>query len=593
MAAVTCADGGSRESPAVEMKEPESVRKKPKHDPAGKRMSDLNYLDDTDTKPSKKAEAFPANTWVFNPNSSWRVYWDMTILIFVVYVLFVAPFELAFVSGDLSYQQRTSTIFSKKQRKNLGLFLCNSVADSFFILDLFCTLNTALYNETFGEWILDHAQIVRSYSDSGWLWLDLLSIFPWDEIPVNESMTILRLLKLFRLIKLLRVLKAPRIAARWNKAITMSFKAKLVTKYAAYLVAILHFDACAIRMAHEIETSFRDDARTYLNTHGPSLYRGKFDSGIWAVYVDALDWGLQTMTGASLYITTAEGILSVIQNLMGLLFFSFLLADLTNVLCNLDPAANEFRQTVDCLNEFMAKEQFPLQTRYELRDYLMHSEVLFHTTFHSRLLNRLSPPLQASVAAFLLGRRIAQVPFFSYAKSSALGLCYGRSVLVRPHEKRGKICGFKPNIHFDVRYDDGDVEEDLPVGRLHLGEEDGEFDRRTCDRGVGTRRRRSKPVARVGWSSRSSSRRTPSSRTSRSPWSRACSWRATRSSRATGPSTTRFSSSRRARSCSSGATTPSCPSPLARLRRTASWATTSRRSSPGTSRSRAGTRRRA
>ena len=133
MAAVTCADGGSRESPAVEMKEPESVRKKPKHDPAGKRMSDLNYLDDTDTKPSKKAEAFPANTWVFNPNANWRVYWDMTILIFVVYVLFVAPFELAFVSGDLSYQQRASTIFSKKQRKNLGLFLCNSVADSFFI----------------------------------------------------------------------------------------------------------------------------------------------------------------------------------------------------------------------------------------------------------------------------------------------------------------------------------------------------------------------------------------------------------------------------------------------------------------------------
>jgi hypothetical protein len=33
MAAVTCADGGSRESPAVEMKEPESARKKTKHDP--------------------------------------------------------------------------------------------------------------------------------------------------------------------------------------------------------------------------------------------------------------------------------------------------------------------------------------------------------------------------------------------------------------------------------------------------------------------------------------------------------------------------------------------------------------------------------
>ncbi|KAH8078482.1 hypothetical protein JL720_9675 [Aureococcus anophagefferens] len=135
MAAVTCADGGSRESPAVEMKEPESVRKKTKHDP-GKRMSDLNYLDDTDTKPSKKAEAFPANTWVFNPNANWRIYWDMTILIFVVYVLFVAPFELAFVSGDLSYQQRTSTIFSKKQRKNLGLGRGNrSLNDTLFLVE--------------------------------------------------------------------------------------------------------------------------------------------------------------------------------------------------------------------------------------------------------------------------------------------------------------------------------------------------------------------------------------------------------------------------------------------------------------------------
>jgi len=58
------------------------------------------------------------------------------------------------------------------------------------------------------------------------------------------------------------------------------------------------------------------------------------------------------------------------MNLAGLLFFSFLVADLTNILCNLDPAANEFKQTVDCLNEFMYREKFPRSARFELREYL-------------------------------------------------------------------------------------------------------------------------------------------------------------------------------------------------------------------------------
>ena len=66
--------------------------------------------------------------------------------------------------------------------------------------------------------------------------------------------------------------------------------------------------------------------------------------------MDSLDWGLETLTGSSLYITTAEVCLCLVMNLTGLLFFSFLLADLTNILCNLDPAANEFKQTVETLS---------------------------------------------------------------------------------------------------------------------------------------------------------------------------------------------------------------------------------------------------
>ena len=40
---------------------------------------------------------FPKNAGVLNPNNAARGGWDVVMLVFVVYVLFVTPYELAFV----------------------------------------------------------------------------------------------------------------------------------------------------------------------------------------------------------------------------------------------------------------------------------------------------------------------------------------------------------------------------------------------------------------------------------------------------------------------------------------------------------------
>ena len=45
------------------------------------------------------------------------------------------------------------------------------------------------------------------------------------------------------------------------------------------------------------------------------------------------------------------------------MFVAFLFGDLTNILCNLDPAANEFKRTVDNLNRFAADQQFPTEVQ--------------------------------------------------------------------------------------------------------------------------------------------------------------------------------------------------------------------------------------
>ena len=386
---------------------------------------------------------------------------------------------------------------SKYSRRGVGiarlsaLFLCNRFVEAVFFLDALLTFNTACYVVERDVWIVDRATIAYTYHRSGWLYIDLVSLVPWDQIRVSERLVFLRLVKLTRLAKLLRVLKASKIIERWSKRVEMSFKLRLVLKYAFVLACAMHFCACLIRVAHDLETNGgrSKQVNTYLNTkNGPDLYRSHFSSGLWAVYVDALDWAFQTLSGNTQYITTFEGVLSLVVNLVGLLFFSFLVADLTNMICNLDPVANDYKRTVDSLNDFLHRAQFPSQTRYELREYFIHSEHLFRTKFDASLIKRLSPPLQAVVAGFLLGNRVVHIPFFSYAKACALELKSGRRVLItraaatssasganyeplRPLRGLGAreaviICS-RPNVKFNIQYlDSGEVETDVDVRRI-------------------------------------------------------------------------------------------------------------------------------
>ena len=222
------------------------------------------------------------------------------------------------------------------------------------------------------------------------------------------------------------------------------------------------------------------------------------------MYVDSLDWAVSVMLGNSAYRTTAEGIISILGNLFGVMFLAFLFGDLTNILCNLDPAANEFKQTVDNLNRFAYEQQFPKEVRSALHEYLQQSEGLFRSKFHHSLLNQLSPNLQELIAHFQLGHRVVRAPFVTYARQCTLGLVVGRRLVIRPprgHQhtylddetidedepdddelysrafaKKGRreavIVRIHPDMQYDVRYlDDATMEERVTHDRISVKDE--------------------------------------------------------------------------------------------------------------------------
>ena len=178
--------------------------------------------------------------------------------------------------------------------------------------------NTGFFDAAARRWVTARSRIAAHYLRL-WFWIDLLSIFPYDWVaPRGSGLGILQLARLVRLVKLLRVCKAPRILRSIPAVATMSFKLKIILRYLGCLLAMLHLQACAIRLAHDFHRGAGANAETnsYLRWKALVFRRTTFRSN-WASYVDALDWAVQTMLGQSAYMTTAEGVLSIVSNRAG------------------------------------------------------------------------------------------------------------------------------------------------------------------------------------------------------------------------------------------------------------------------------------
>ncbi|KAJ8600749.1 hypothetical protein CTAYLR_003942 [Chrysophaeum taylorii] len=471
--------------------------------------------------------------WMFNPSLRWRFFWDVYLMMLMLFVLYVTPFELAFVNRVPRWG---------------GLQILNDIVDVGFFVDILITLNTAYFDKYRNAWVVNRWIVWRKYCRL-WLWIDMAALMRWYEIMhfirgtsgsgsgSNKGLRLLKLVRLLRLVRLVRILKAPEIMARLTNRMPVSFKTTLVVKYCFLLISLLHLEACCLRISHDI---LRHNRRNLHITSFLSvrfrLYRSHFKTGNFALYVDSFDWAFQTLLGQSMYTNTTEGVMSILNNFVGVMYISFLIGELANVMCNLDPAKNEYKKTVDMLNSYMGEHAFPNEMKWQLRVYLAHSEDLFRARFHDDLVERLSPPLQELVAHFMLGGRVLQAPFFSYARQATLGLVAGRVIWVKceeprqsakegfkrqasaafntliPHQKTSKervagtekvatetqhkplnilhhhrreyarpakIIMLRPNMHYDIRFirDGEEIERNVPHSRISMDHEPPEVQR--------------------------------------------------------------------------------------------------------------------
>ena len=143
--------------------------------------------------------------FLFHPSGGFKIYWNVTLGLLLLYTALVTPFLIAFIQSN-------------------GVdawFVIDYILLGAFVLDVFFTLNTA-YHDSEGKLIASRKKIFMNYL-KGWLIIDLIACFPFDliEYALNPSgsskNTYNTLSKLIRLKNLPRLFRLSKLLVFFKK----------------------------------------------------------------------------------------------------------------------------------------------------------------------------------------------------------------------------------------------------------------------------------------------------------------------------------------------------------------------------------------
>lgn len=292
--------------------------------------------------------------------------------------------------------------------------------------------------------------------------------------------------------KLLRAMKNPRIFARLAKRMTLRTGTQAIIKYIFILFLIFHWSACGLRIIDHI---ILDDCRG--GDECPDIAMANFwNIGIWGQYTEAVEFSVATLNSDMRAVNVAEAVFSIAIGVVGCYTLAFLVGDLCNVITNLSPVKNDFRLTIDSLNDYLDTHHMPSEMRRKLREYMILSETVFRENYYRGLLARLSPGLRSVVANHNLARLVKKLPFFQYTIRHTYPIVADHTRVIvypppshhfllddtkiHPQQERkprkryryGRVLRVGSDLKtFDVQYDDtGDFETDVPLDRISLPE---------------------------------------------------------------------------------------------------------------------------
>lgn len=343
---------------------------------------------------------------VILPTKWYVLYWDVFMMMLLFAIIFLLPYEAAFVTSytHLSTSEMSNTQFT--------FLVVNRILDAFFIMDFFLQFVLGYVDEQSGKVVTSLTQIRNRYLRSYFV-IDVVSLFPFDQLVQSSSTPLLRAIKFLRMLKLLRALKANRIISRLLSHVDVSHATIKISKDIVILLILIHFLVCA--WAYQANSDHNDDPDRwiYLNSVDISSADAMYITVMQLIFTSDIqvallgDQTLKIFTSVVIYILTALTI-----------------AELTDMVQNASAGDAAFQRMLDELNSLMRERHFPSDLRFRLRDFLRFKHArekdMVSNPERLEMMRALSPQLQVQVTDQLSQAGMKSSPLFQGCKPDLL-----------------------------------------------------------------------------------------------------------------------------------------------------------------------------
>ncbi|KAL4504356.1 hypothetical protein ABPG72_009802 [Tetrahymena utriculariae] len=324
---------------------------------------------------------------VIRPNSTFKIGWDILIMLLVILNIFYLPFKIAFgiqYNDNKPYQQ----------------FMLGEGAKSLFVIDVFMNFNTSFFKQ--GVINNNRIDIIKRYGKSKF-WFDIIIVLPYvfgENSQFYQSIFILRAFLIRNIIHRLEEVFHPR---NLGAALVDIIKVIFVISF------IAHLFCCSFYYLSTFETN-QVTWVTKLNLDPNDIF-GLYVAGVYYSVITMITLGY----GDIVPTTTAERIFVVGMTLVSCAVFAYSVNTISGIIGDFSSRKKYFRQKMMNLNLHIQKRGLNKQLAMTVRKYIeyLYKEEMVSNESAEKDLEQIPISLKEDVYQDIYGKLLRQNKVFN------------------------------------------------------------------------------------------------------------------------------------------------------------------------------------
>jgi cyclic nucleotide gated channel alpha 1 len=365
-----------------------------------KASPETSIISDKETKQeyfpidSMRKKGIIRNVFVINPDSGLKVLWDLTLLLVLLFKLFIIPYEISFSAQVLA-----------RSRKFL------MVADIFYLTDIIVQFNTGIHFK--GFLITNRVLIIQNYLKRRFL-VDFFAcfpfqvIFPFEAFANSSNLFGVNYLRFALLVKLLHSYRIKQTIYELEDRFTSihTVTALKFFHFSLHVTLLIHWTCCMSYLFYLRNLAFEGDL--WINYQSDEGMR----------YLNYLYYILFTVTSIGYYAynisTNDQKVLNIIIMCFDIIVFAYILGKIESTLNSYQKVSNETQRLLSKCKAFISQNKIPNDLRHRMLRYIVfcRDHEKKSTDKENEILENVSLPLREEIFINTRGHILNQDKIF-------------------------------------------------------------------------------------------------------------------------------------------------------------------------------------